>query len=463
MQTGVSMRDSVIQVIDSLWFVAVFVATALAILISADWRLAVPLALWVAAYVGALAYFVPRVRARSQYLADRRATLTGRIVDSYANIQTVKLFAHLEREDVHAREALTAHTDAYRSQTRILTLLNLCVSAINSLLLVVMTAAAVWLWRLGAASLGEVAVATGLAIRATTMSMWLMWSAIGIFDNIGQTQEGMQTVAKPRSVVDRPGARALAASRGALSFEGVRFHYGRDAGVFENLTLRIAPGEKVGLVGRSGSGKSTLVNLLLRFYDVEAGRILIDGQNISHATQDSLRQQIGMVTQDTSLLHRSIIDNIRYGRPEASFDEVVSAARKAHAHEFIAGLVDPDGRRGYDVHVGERGVKLSGGQRQRIAIARVLLKNAPILVLDEATSALDSEIEAAIQESLDELMRGKTVIAIAHRLSTIAAMDRLVVLEKGEIVEMGSHRELIAREGVYAGLWRRQSGGFLAA
>jgi len=293
------------------------------------------------------------------------------------------------------------------------------------------------------------------------MSMWIMWSAIQIFDNIGQTQEGMNTVSKPRTLVDRPKARALATTRGAIAFDHVRFHYGRVGGVFDDLSLEIAAGEKVGLVGRSGAGKSTLVNLLLRFYDIDGGHIRIDGHDIAEATQDSLRQQIGMVTQDTSLLHRTILDNIRYGRPDASLEEVIDAAKKAHAHEFIADLTDPNGRRGYETLVGERGVKLSGGQRQRIAIARVLLKNAPILVLDEATSALDSEIEAAIQESLDELMRGKTVIAIAHRLSTIAAMDRLVVLEKGRIVEMGSHRELLERQGVYASLWLRQSGGFL--
>jgi ATP-binding cassette, subfamily B, multidrug efflux pump len=462
-QAAASLRDSVVQIIDALWFVTVFAVTSLIVFAGTDWRLACPLALWIAGYISTLAYFVPKIRRRSENLAHMRATVTGRIVDSYANIQTVKLFAHLEREDQHAKEAIADHTAAFHRQTRLITLLNLTVSTSNSVLLVSVGAIAVWLWTRGAVTLGDIAIATGLAIRVVLMSGWVMWTSIGIFDNIGQVQEGMRTIARPRALVDRADARSLSASKGAIRFENVRFHYGKAGGVIDDLSFTISPGEKVGLVGRSGAGKSTLVNLLLRFYDVEGGRIRIDGQDIAATTQDSLRQQIGMVTQDTSLLHRSIRENILYGRPDATDEEVIAAARQAHAHDFVMGLTDPDGRKGYDTLVGERGVKLSGGQRQRIAIARVLLKNAPILVLDEATSALDSEVEAAIQENFQTLMEGKTVIAIAHRLSTIAAMDRLIVLEEGHIAEMGTHQDLLARGGIYAALWRRQSGGFLDA
>jgi ATP-binding cassette subfamily B multidrug efflux pump len=362
-QSAASLRDSVTQIIDALWFVTVFAVSALVIFAGTDFRLALPLAIWIAGYVATLAYFVPRIRRRSEALAHERATMTGRIVDSYTNILTVKLFAHLDREDEHARHAIEHHTVAFHRQTRLITLLNLTVSTSNSALLVSVGVIAVWLWEHGAVTIGDIAIATGLALRVVTMSGWVMWTAIGIFDNIGQVQEGMRTIARPRSLEDRADARPLAAARGAIRFENVRFHYGKGGGVIDDLSLSIGPGEKVGLVGRSGAGKSTLVNLLLRFYDVEEGKILIDGQDISQATQDSLRQQIGMVTQDTSLLHRSIGDNIRYGRPDASDEAMIAAARQAHAHDFVAGLSDRDGRTGYDTMVGERGVKLSGGQR----------------------------------------------------------------------------------------------------
>jgi len=460
-QSAASLRDSTVQVIDALWFVTIFSVSALAILAQADWRLTLPLAAWIVVYVAILAAFVPRIRQRSEILAHRRAVLTGRIVDSYTNIQAVKLFAHLEREDENAREALKAHTDDFQRQTRLITLMNLCVSSSNGALVIATGAVSIWLWTQGLTTLGQIAVAAGLAIRINTMSGWVMWTSIGIFDNVGQVQEGIRTIARPQTLVDAKDAAELRADKGEIRFEKVRFHYGRKGGVIDDLSFTIAPGEKVGLVGRSGAGKSTLVNLLLRFYDVESGRVLIDGQDVARVTQDSLRRQVGMVTQDTSLLHRSIADNILYGRPDAPREAMIAAAERAHAHAFVMGLADSEGRRGYDTLVGERGVKLSGGQRQRIAIARVLLKNAPILVLDEATSALDSEVEAAIQESLYSLMEGKTVIAIAHRLSTIAAMDRLIVLDCGQIVETGTHRELLERDRLYASLWRRQSGGFL--
>jgi ATP-binding cassette subfamily B multidrug efflux pump len=460
-QTGPALRESVVQIIDALWFVTIFAVSALVIFAQADWRLACPLALWILAYVAVLSYFVPRIRRRSEQIAHMRAVVTGRIVDSYTNIQTVKLFAQLEREDAHAREALENHTTTFQEQTRLITLMNVTVSILNSVLMVGTGSLAVWLWTKGGLTLGDIAIASGLAVRITTMSGWVMWTSIGIFENIGTVQEGMRTIAQPHALVDRTGAPRLLAQRGAIRFENVRFHYGKAGGVIDDLSFTIEPGEKVGLVGRSGAGKSTLVHLLLRFYDVESGRILIDGQDIADVTQDSLRQQIGMVTQETSLLHRSIAENILYGRPEASLEAVLAASHQAHAHDFVVGLVDPNGRKDYNTQVGERGVKLSGGQRQRIAIARVLLKNAPILILDEATSALDSEVEAAIQENLYSLMRGKTVIAIAHRLSTIAAMDRLIILDKGHIAESGTHGELLSQDGLYAALWRRQSGGFL--
>ena len=460
-QTGPALRESVVQSLDALWFVVIFAASAVVLFAQIDWRLALPLLAWIGGYMLTLGFFVPRIRVRATVMSEMRSQLTGRVVDSYSNIQTVKLFAQPEREDDYAREALLAHTRAFQHETRLVTLMNVVVATMNGVLIVATGWLAIWLWSRGQMSLGSIALASGLAIRLTNMSGWVMWTAIGIFENIGTVHEGMETIARENGLADRPGATALQAPRGAIRFEGVRFHYGRDGGVIDDLSFTIAAGEKVGIVGRSGAGKSTIVNLLLRFYDVEAGHVFIDGQDVCDVTQASLRQKIGVVTQDTSLLHRSVEDNIRYGAPQATRSDVLAAARQAHADDFIVTLSDPYGRNGYDAHVGERGVKLSGGQRQRIAIARVLLKDAPILVLDEATSALDSEVEAAIQESLQPLMTGKTVIAIAHRLSTIAAMDRLIVLDKGAIVETGTHEQLLARGGLYASLWQRQSGGFL--
>jgi ATP-binding cassette subfamily B multidrug efflux pump len=461
-QTGPALRESVVQVCDALWFVAIYAISSLILFAQLDWLLAVPLAIWIVGFVAVLLIMVPRIRDRSTIVSEARSMLTGRIVDSYTNIQTVKLFAHTEKEDEYARDAVADHTDKFRASTRMVTLMSSLVVTMNGLLIAGTIGLCIWLWAGDLLTLGSLTVASGLAIRVATMSGWIMWTSIGIFDNVGAVQEGLTTIARPQELVDRSGAVPLKVNRGEIRFENVGFHYGRKSGIIENLSLTVAPGEKVGLVGRSGAGKSTLVNLLLRFYDIESGRILIDGQDIAGVTQDTLRSQVGLVTQDTSLLHRSIRENILYGRPQAGDDAMIGAARQAQAEEFIPSLSDHYGRTGYDAHVGERGAKLSGGQRQRVAIARVLLKDAPILVLDEATSALDSEVEAAIQASLQQLMSGKTVIAIAHRLSTIAAMDRLVVMDRGRIVETGTHSELLRHGGIYAALWSRQSGGFLS-
>ncbi|MBX9590044.1 MAG: ABC transporter ATP-binding protein/permease [Hyphomonadaceae bacterium] len=470
MQAAPALRESVVQVIDAIWYAVVQWVGAAVIFAAADPRLLVPLVLWLVIYIAALFVFVPRIKERSTEAAEARSMLVGRIVDSYTNILTVKLFAHAEREDTYARGALEEQMAKWQASLRLVTTMDLVLYSLNGLLIVSASGLAIWLWSHDAVSIGAVAVVTGLVMRIVAMSGWILWVVAGIFENMGVVQEGMETIARVNQVVDRPDSKALMVSHGDIRFEQVSFHYGqpmgagtsRPGGVIHDFTLHIGAGEKVGLVGRSGAGKSTLVNLLLRFYDLEAGRILIDGQDIAHVTQNSLRAQIGMVTQDTSLLHRSVRDNILYGRPEAGEAAAIAAARKAQADDFIAGLEDLRGRKGYNAHVGERGVKLSGGQRQRIAMARVLLKDAPILILDEATSALDSEVEAAIQEQLYNLMTGKTVIAIAHRLSTIAAMDRLVILDKGRIVEEGSHSALLKRGGLYADLWERQSGGFLA-
>jgi ATP-binding cassette subfamily B multidrug efflux pump len=463
MQTGPAIRESLVALLTAVWYILVYGTSALLLLGAADPWLALPIVLWFGLYLLMLRTFVPRMRDRSKDMSEVRSLVTGRIVDSYTNILTVKLFARAWQEDAYVREALDQHTGKFHASLRLNTLFGLTLSLLNALMVTGTGALALVLWTRGQVAVGTVAMALPLAWQIINISGWVAWQVTSIFENIGVVQEGMMTIARPITLTDRPQAATLTVPRGEIAFEDVRFHYGRSSGVLEGFSLKVAPGEKIGLVGRSGAGKSTVVNLLLRFFDLEGGRISIDGQDIAAVTQESLRAQISVVTQDTSLLHRSIRDNIRYGRPESSDAEVVEAAKLAHAHEFVLDLVDWKERSGYDAQVGERGVKLSGGQRQRIAIARVILRNAPILVLDEATSALDSEIEAAIQSSLDTLMAGKTVIAIAHRLSTIARMDRLVVLDRGRIVEQGTHAALLRHDGHYAALWRRQSGGFLDA
>ena len=462
MQTGPAIRESLIEITDSLWFVAIYAVSALVLFAQSDWRLTIPLALWIIAFIAVLIYFVPKIQHRSAIASEARSTLTGRIVDSYTNIQTIKLFAHTDREDRYARAAMVDNQEKFQSSMRLISAMEMTIWCMNGVLITGTTGVALWLWGQSLITIGAIALTVGLVIRINNMSEWVMWVVTSIFENIGTVQEGMESIAKSYAVVDQPDARPLKTTQGAITFEHIHFHYGKDDGVISDLSLAIKAGEKVGLVGRSGAGKSTLVNLLLRFYDLEAGRIAIDGQDIAGVTQQSLRASIGMVTQDTSLLHRSVLDNIIYGRPDVDRAAAIDAAKRAHAHDFIQQLEDGKGRQAYDAHVGERGVTLSGGQRQRIAIARVLLKNAPILILDEATSALDSEVEAAIQEQLSNLMQGKTVIAIAHRLSTIAAMDRLVIMDQGQIIEQGSHLRLLDQQGLYAELWARQSGGFLA-
>ncbi|TGQ92103.1 ABC transporter ATP-binding protein [Mesorhizobium sp. M8A.F.Ca.ET.208.01.1.1] len=461
MQTALAVRECVIKVIDVLNYVIVYFLGMLLIVGSADWRLAAPLGVWLVGYILLLRFFIPRLGKVGEEQANARSTMTGRVVDSYTNIQTVKLFSHSRREAAFAREGMIGFLDTVYRSMRLVTVLFGSLYILNALLLFSVTAISLWLWMGQAVTIGAVAVVIGLVLRMWGMSQWIMWEMSGLFENIGTVQDGIASISLPRLVEDRPDAREINVSKGDIRFEDIRFHYGKQKGVIENLSLAVKPGEKVGIVGRSGAGKSTLVNLLLRFYDLESGRILIDGQEIAGVKQDSLRAQIGMVTQDTSLLHRSVRENILYGRPDASDEMLVEAARRAEALDFISALSDHSGRKGFDAYVGDRGVKLSGGQRQRIAIARVMLKDAPILILDEATSALDSEAEAAIQENLYKLMQGKTVIAIAHRLSTIAAMDRLVVMDQGRVIEEGSHEELVAGGGLYAQLWQRQSGGFL--
>lgn len=461
MQTALAVRECVIKLIDVLNYVLIYFIGTLVAVGSADWRLTLPMLAWLAGYIALMKYFIPVLGRVAEKQADARSVMTGRIVDSYTNIQTVKLFSHARRESDFAREGMDGFMRTVYQQMRLVTLVYFSLYLLNGFLLLGVTGLAIWLWINEAISVGAVAVAVGLVLRLSGMSQWIMWELSALFENIGTVQDGIGSISRPQLVEDRPDARPLAVTHGDIRFDAVRFHYGKGHGVMEHLDLHIRPGEKIGLVGRSGAGKSTLVNLLLRFYDVEGGRILIDGQNIAEVHQDSLREHIGMVTQDTSLLHRSVRDNILYGRPNATEEMMLQAARQAKSDHFIKELRDAAGRQGFDAHVGERGVKLSGGQRQRIAIARVMLKDAPILILDEATSALDSEVEAAIQDSLNELMQGKTVIAIAHRLSTIAAMDRLIVMDQGRIVEDGTHEQLIEQGGLYAQLWARQSGGFL--
>jgi ATP-binding cassette subfamily B multidrug efflux pump len=462
MQTSLSVRETVMKLLDVLVYISVYFTSMIVMVGQADWRLMAPMLIWLAAYIAIQFYFVPKLKAISEKQADARSTMTGRIVDSYTNINTVKLFSHSKRETEYAEEGMKEFLGTVHKQMRLATGINISVEIINYLLVFSIAAVSIMLWIDNVLSVGAITIAISLALRVNGMSHWIMWEISSLFENLGTVTDGMNTLAKPITINDKPNATELKVTQGSIKFDHVNFHYGENKGVINDLTLEIKPGEKIGLVGRSGAGKSTLVNLLLRFHDIESGSISIDGHDLRDVTQDSLRSQIGMVSQDTSLLHRSIRDNIKYGRPDASDDELFAATKQAQAHEFIETLTDSYGSKGYDAQVGERGVKLSGGQRQRIAISRVLLKDAPLLILDEATSALDSEVEAAIQDSLDELMEGKTVIAIAHRLSTIAAMDRLLVMDQGKVVEQGTHQELVQLGGIYAQLWAHQTGGFIS-
>ncbi|RVU40862.1 ABC transporter ATP-binding protein [Rheinheimera riviphila] len=471
MQTALAVRETATKLLDVMVYVLVYFSTMLYLIADADLLLVTPLLVWLALYIALQCYFVPRLKDVATRQADARSEMTGRIVDSYTNINTIKLFSHTSREAEYAKDSMSQFLQPVYQQMRLVTWLTFSVQTLNYLLVFAIGAMSIWLWTEQAVSIGSIAIAVSLALRLNGMSQWIMWEVSGLFENIGTVVDGITTLAQPQLVQDVPDAKQLAVSGGAITFADLQFNYGKAFGkesghehkapVLNGLQLQIKPGEKVGLVGRSGAGKSTLVNLLLRFYDLEQGKILIDGQDISQVQQESLRAQIAMVTQDTSLLHRSVRENVLYGKPDASEAELLAAIKAAEADTFIADLTDPKGKSGLDAQVGERGVKLSGGQRQRIAIARVLLKNAPILILDEATSALDSEVEAAIQQSLNTLMAGKTVIAIAHRLSTIAAMDRLIVLDQGRIVEEGTHQQLIAAGGIYAQLWAHQTGGFI--
>ena len=461
MQTPPAAGAVVFQLFDALTFAVAYVVAAAVLLGQADVRLLVPLMLWLVPYIFLLRWVIARITPASEAASNARSAVTGRVVDSYTNIHAVKMFAHHDREIDYAKEAIEEARRTFQVEMRLYTIMDAGLMLLNGILVVGIVGWSIWLWMQGAASVGVVAVATSLALRLNAMSGWIMWAMTDFFRELGVVKEGMQTISQAVTLVDQPNAAPLAISRGLVEIQSLSHHYGKKTGGLDNVTLTIAPGEKVGLVGQSGAGKSTLVKLLLRFYDVEQGQILIDGQDIKFATQDSLRSVIGMVQQDSALLHRSVRENILYGNPAASEDEMIAAAQKAEAHEFILGLEDNEGNKGYDARVGERGVKLSGGQRQRISLARVILKDAPILLLDEATSALDSEVEAAIQQTLYGMMEGKTVIAIAHRLSTIAQMDRIIVMDQGRIIEDGTHDALLAANGQYARFWARQSGGFL--
>jgi ATP-binding cassette subfamily B multidrug efflux pump len=465
MQTALSVRETVTKVLNLAVYICVYFISVVLLVFSTDWRLAMPLVAWLLLYVLILRTMLPRLKRISQRQADARSIMTGRIVDSYTNIMTVKLFSHAKREEDYAKDGMDGFLQTVYPQMRLVTVLQAMIWTLNSLLVFVVSALAIYLWVNGSVTPGDLAIAVSLSLRLNGMSQWIMWEVSSLFENIGTVQDGIDTLAIPTDINDKENAQALVVEGGSVDFNNVMFAYKgkskHDIEVFNDLNIQIKPGEKVGLVGRSGAGKSTLVNLLLRFYETNDGNILVDKQNIADVTQESLRSQISMVTQDTSLMHRSVRDNITYGRMDASEEQMIAAAKQAEAHEFILRLSDARGRTGYDAHVGERGVKLSGGQRQRIAIARVMLKDAPILILDEATSALDSEVEAAIQDGLIQIMENKTVLAIAHRLSTIAQMDRLLVLDNGNIVESGSHQELLKKEGIYAKLWAHQTGGFI--
>ena len=461
MQTALGLRETVVKILDVFVYVVIYFIGALILIAQFDLLLMVPFIIWLGVYIVTMRYYLPKMAKISRLQADARSLMTGRVVDSYTNIATVKLFAHAGREVGYAHESMDGFMQTVHPQMRLSTAMHIALNILNKLLLFSVGAIAIWQWLEGNATVAAVAVAAALVTRLNGMAHWIMWEMAGLFENMGMAIDGMNTIARERAVLDAPNAQPLTVSKGEVVFDGVTFNYDKHGSVIERMDLHMAPGEKIGLIGRSGAGKTTMMNILLRLYDIDAGTVQIDGQDISKVTQSSLRSQIAVVTQDTSLLHRSVRENIAYGRPDASEELIIAAAKKANAHDFIMGLEDSEGRKAYDAQVGERGVKLSGGQRQRVAIARVFLKDAPILVLDEATSALDSEVEAVIQEQLFNLMEGKTVLAIAHRLSTIANLDRLIVLDAGTLVEQGTHEQLVEAKGLYASLWDRQSGGFL--